>query len=116
MAIVIVKKTFKYFDIRSGTTNALMRREKIVLKAFNQLSYNWEVSRLLVAYFSLVFEDYYFLIAVLKTINLVLLKTKFEYIFCSQNFNQSDNIMHIDGGKVRAYMIYEYYIHRDLAL
>lgn len=40
MAAVIVKKAFKDFDIKSSTTNALLRLDKFTLKAFNKLLHN----------------------------------------------------------------------------
>lgn len=72
------------------------------------------MSELLIASFMFNLLNYYFLIAVVKTINIALLKTKFKLILNSQNFNQLDNIISINSRKIRLYFIYEYYIYYGL--
>lgn len=64
--------------------------------------------------FLLGLPAYYFLIAIVKTINIRWIKIKAELILNSQNFNQLDNIMNVKSGKVRLYSIYEHYTRCDL--
>lgn len=68
---------------------------------FNGLSHDWKVSKALIVSFLLSLPDHYFSIIVIKTINIALLNTKFELILGGQNFNQLDDIVHIDDKKVR---------------
>lgn len=63
------------------------------------LLHNWKVSGLLIASFLLSLPNHYSSIVVVKTINITLLKTKFELILSGLDFNQSDDILHIDGKK-----------------
>lgn len=106
MVIAIVKKAFKNLNIKFGLASMILKLNKFAFKAFNWLSYNWKVSRLLIASFLFNLLNYYFLIAVIKTINIALLKTKFKLILNSQNLNQLDNIIHINSRKVSLYFIY----------
>lgn len=66
--MIIVRNIFEDFDIRSNITNIWRRLDKFALKVFNQLLYNWKVSKLLVVNFLFSFLDNYFLIAVMKLI------------------------------------------------
>ena len=74
--------------------------DKFLLKAFNRLSYNREVSRLLVAGFLLDLPDHYTPNAPIKLINLFVLKTKFPLLISRQNFINTDDIACVNGGKV----------------
>lgn len=60
-----------------------MKQDKFVLKIFNQLLYNWEVSEPLVTCFLLSLLNHYFPTMIMKTINIALLKIKFELILGS---------------------------------
>ena len=51
--------------------------DKFLLKAFNKLSHNREVSRSLVVGFLLDLPNHYILNALVKLINISILKTKF---------------------------------------
>lgn len=115
MAAILNKKAFKDLDIKSGTINILLRLNKFVLKAFNQILYNWEVNELLVASFLLGFLNHHFSIVIVKTINIALLKTKFELILDSQDFNKLNGIMRINGRKIKPGLIYKHYIYCNLA-
>lgn len=79
MAIAIVKKTFENYNKNAILifANYILILDKFALKAFNQLFYHWKVSGLLIASFLLNLLDLYFLKAVVKTININLLKKKF---------------------------------------
>lgn len=114
MARTIVKKTFKNLYIRLDTINASLKLNTFALKAFNCLLHDWKVNRLLVASFLFSFSDYYSLTAIIKTINIALLKIKFELILGGQDFNQLDNIIYVDNRKMRLYLIYKNYIYHSL--
>lgn len=51
----------------------------------------------------------------MKTINITMLKTKFELILDSQNFNWLDNIMCVNSRKIKLWLIYKHYIYYNLA-
>lgn len=51
----------------------------------------------------------------MKTINIALLQAKFLLILNGQSFNQSDDIVRVDGTKVRPCSMYEHYAHRGSA-
>lgn len=91
-----VKKTFEDIDIRFGLDNATSSLDKFALKAFNQLFYDRKVSRSLVDSFLLGLPDHYSPTLVEKTIYIELLKTKFELMPSSQDFNQSDDIVRVN--------------------
>lgn len=78
------------------------------------MSHNREVSGPLVASFLLDLLDHYSPKAVVKTINITLLKSKFLLILSGQNFNQSNDIVCVNGAKVRPCSMYEHYAHRGL--
>lgn len=65
--------------------------------------------------FFLSLPNYYFLIGIVQIIYIMLLKIKFELVLSSKNFNQLDDIMHINDAKVRSCLIYKHYIYCDLA-
>ncbi len=69
----------------------------------------------LVVSYLLNLPDHYSLKAIVKTINIALLQAKFLLILNSQNFNQSDDIVHVDDTKIRPCSMYEYYAHRGSA-
>lgn len=110
--MAIIRKAFKDFDIKSGTTNTLLGLDKLALNAFDWLSHNRKVSRPLVASFFLDLPDHYFPTVVMKTINILLLKTKFDLTLSGQYLNQSDNIIRIYDRKVGPYLMYDDYIYR----
>lgn len=83
IAAVIIKKAYKDLEIRFSLANTISRLDKFSLKAFNQLSYNWNVNWLLVTSFLLGLPDYYFPIAIVKTNNIAFVKTKLEVILSS---------------------------------
>lgn len=101
MAAAIVRKTLKNLDMKSNTTNALLKLDKFILKTFNWLLHNQEVSGLLVASFLLSLSNHYFSKIVVKTIYIVSLKTKCELILGGQNLNQLNDIVCINNKKVR---------------
>lgn len=79
MATTIVRKTFENHDKNSifSPTSYIVRLNKFVLKAFNQLYHNNEINKQLVASFLFDLLNYYFLKVAMKTINIALLKAKF---------------------------------------
>ncbi len=50
----------------------------------------------------------------MKIINIALLQVKFLLILNDKSFNQSDDIICVDGTKIRLCSMYEYYTHCDL--
>lgn len=82
MAKTIVKKAFDKQETQASSDLPYNMQKfiKFVLKAFNRLSYNFKIKDLLVASFFLSFSDYYILPAMIKTINIYILWTKF--FFC----------------------------------
>lgn len=96
MAVAIVRKVFEDLNNRSQTTNNQQRMDKFALKAFNCLSHNWKVGDPLIASFLLGFPNHYSATAPVKTINIAILKIKFQLIVSSQDFNQSDDIVRVD--------------------
>ncbi len=51
----------------------------------------------------------------MKTINIAPLQAKFSLILNGQSFNQSDDIVHVNGTIVQSYSMYEHYTHRGSA-
>lgn len=80
------------------------------------MSQNWEINRKLVASFLFDLSNHNSLQAIIKIINIILLKTKFLLILNSHNFNQSNNIVHVKNTRIRLYIIYKYYAHHDFIL
>ncbi len=117
MAAAIVRKAFDNHDKDStnSSANYTPSLDKFALKAFNRLSHDWEISGPLVASYLLDLPDHYFPKVNIKTINIALLRAKFSLISNSQSFNQSDDIVRIDGTKVQPYSMYKHYIHRGSA-
>ncbi len=113
MATAIVRKVFDDHekDSTNSPANYTPSFNKFTLKAFNQLSHDREIIGPLVASYLLDLPDNNFLKVNMKTINIAFLQAKFSLILNSQSFNQSDNIMHIDGTKVQPYLIYKHYMH-----
>ncbi len=113
MIAAIVRKAFDNYDnnITTGLSNYTPTLDKFVLKAFNRLFQDQEFSGPLVVNYLLNLPDHYFPKAIVKTINIALLQAKFSLILNSQNFNQSDNIMRVDGTKIRLCSMYEHYAH-----
>lgn len=87
IAIVIARKIFKNLYIKLNTINALFKLDKFTHKMFNKLLHDWKISRLLITSFLFGFLNHYFLITIMKTFNIMLLKTNFKLILSGQNFN-----------------------------
>lgn len=115
MATIIIKKAFEDLDIKLGITNVSLKLNKFVLKMLNWLLHNQKINKLLVTSFLFDLPNHYFSIIVMKIINITLLNTKFKVILDGQDFNQSDDIMYINSGKLRLYLIYKHYIYHGLA-
>ena len=111
-----MKKTFKKHDknLTSTSTNYIPTLDKFSLKAFNWLSYKHKVSGPLFASYLFDLPDHYSPKAIVKLININLLKIKFLLILNDKNFNQSNNIVCVNGAKVRMYFIYKHYAHCGL--
>ena len=76
------------------------------------MSHDWEVSRPQVANYLLNLPDHYFLKAIVKIINIALFQAKFLLILNDKSFNQLDDIVCIDGIKIRPYSIDKHYVYR----
>lgn len=87
MGMAINRIIFENLDIRSSITNTLLKLDKFIFKSFNWLLYIQKISRLLVVSFLFNLINHYFIIVVVKTLNIILLKTKFELILSDQDFN-----------------------------
>lgn len=110
MAAAIVKKVFKDQNkLGSKPLSYMPTLVKFLLKAFNSLLHNCEVNKLLVAAFLLDLPNHYTSNALVKSINLSILKTKFPLLIFKQNFNTSNNIAYVNNGKVQSYPIFEHY-------
>lgn len=101
MAVAIVKKAFKDQD-KPGFRLLFytLNLNKFLLKAFNRLSYNCKISRQLVARFLLVLPDHYNSNALIKSINISVLKNKFSLLISGQNFNTTNDVACINGSKI----------------
>lgn len=78
MAIAIRKKTFE--DRNKPGPKPLFYMptlNKFLFKVFNRLSHNCKISRPIVMRFLLVLPDHYISNALIKSINIFVLKTKF---------------------------------------
>ncbi len=117
MAAAIVRKPFDDHEnnITTGPSNYTSTLDQFALKAFNQLTHDREISGPLVASYLLNLLNHYFPKAIVKTINIALLQVKFSLILNSQNFNQSDDIVRVDGTKIRPCSMYKHYAHRGSA-
>lgn len=75
IAVGIVKKTFDDHnkDSTTASTNYIFTLDEFALKVFNQLSYDWEISKPLIASYLINLSDYYFPKINVKTINITLL-------------------------------------------
>ncbi len=114
MAAAIVRKAFNNYDnnITTSPSNYIPTLDKFTFKTFNQLFHDREISGLLVASYLLNLSNHYSPKAIVKTINITLFQAKFSLILNGQSFNQSDDIICVDGTKIRLYLIYEHYAHR----
>ena len=85
IAVVIVKKTFKDQDKPDlGPPSYIQNLNKFLLKAFNRLSHNREVSGPLVVGFLVNLPDYYTPDVLIKSINIFVLKNKFQLLIFGQ--------------------------------
>ncbi len=112
-----MKKAFDNHEnnTMTGSSNYTLTLDKFALKAFNRLSHDREISRRLIASYLLNLFDHCFLKVIAKIINIALLQAKFLLILNDKNFNQSDDIVHVDDTKIRPYSMYERYAHRGSA-
>lgn len=112
MVATIVKKAFDNQD-KLGMRPPFYTStpDKFLLKAFNRLLYNREVSKPLVAEFLLDLPDHYIPNTFIKLINISVLKTKFLLLIFGQNFNTTDSVACVNNSKMRPYSIFEYYYH-----
>lgn len=117
ISVARMRKAFDNHDtnIMIGSSNYTLTFDKYALKAFNQLFHDREISRLLVTSYLLNLPDHYSLKAIIKTINITILQAKLLLILNGKNFNKSDDIVHVDGMKIRPYLMYKHYAHRDSA-
>lgn len=74
----------------------MLNLEKFVLKVFNRLSYNCEVSGLLIAGFLSNLLDYYTPHCLVKTINIFILGMKFILLIFGQNCLNTNDIVRIN--------------------
>ncbi len=113
MTAAIVKKAFDDHDKDSTNSlaNYIPSLDKFTLKVFNQLSPDREISRPLVASYLLDLLDHYSPKVNMKTINIATLRAKFSLILNGQTFNQSDDIVRVDGTKIQPCSIYNHYAH-----
>ena len=79
------------------------------------MSYNRKISGPLVTSYLFDLLDYYSPKIIVKSINMNFLKIKFPLILNGQNFNQSDNIVCVNGAKVKLCFMYKYYAYCSLA-
>lgn len=115
MVVAIVRKAFEDRDKPSpGPPSYTPNLDKFLLKTFNRLSHNYEVSGPLVAGFLSDLLDHYTPDASIKSINFSVLKNKFLLLISKQNFNTTNNIAYVNGGKVPPYSIFKYYFHTGL--
>ena len=115
MATAIVRKAFEDQNKPGfGPLSYMPTLDKFLLKAFNRLSYNCEVNGLLIAEFLLDLLDYYTLNAPVKSTDFFVLKTKFLLLISGQNFNTTNDVAHVNDGKMQSYSIFEHYQHRGL--
>lgn len=82
------------------SANYILTLDKFALKMFNRLFHNRKVCRPLVASYLFDLLEHYFLKVIVKSINIKFLKKKFPLILSGQNFNQSNNIICVNGDKI----------------
>ena len=75
------------------------------------MSHDREISGPLIASYLLNLLDHYSLKAIVKITNIVLLQIKFLLILDGKSFNQSNNIIHVDGIKIRPCSMFKHYAH-----
>lgn len=76
MAVVIVKKTFKYLDkLGARLPFYISNLDTFLLKVLNKLSYNCKVNKSLVVRFLLNLLDYHISYTLVKIFNIFVLKT-----------------------------------------
>ncbi len=112
-----MRKAFDDHDnnITMGPSNYTSTLDKFAVIAFNWLSHDREISEPLVASYLLNLPNHYSMKEIVKTINIALFQVKFLLILNSQNFNQSDDIVRVDGSKIWPCLMYEHYAHRSFA-
>lgn len=108
MAIAIIRNVFEDRDKPgSKPSSYTSNQEKFSLKAFNRLLYNCEICGLLVVEFLFDLLDHYTLNALIKSINIFVLKAKFIMLISRQNFNITNNVIYVNNGKIPSYSIFE---------
>lgn len=115
MAATIIKKAFADQDKPNPKTPFYSPNlDKFLLKAFNRLLRNCKVSGLLVEKFLLDLKVYYTCNALIKSINISMLKTKFSLLISRQNINTINDIAYINNSKIRLYFMFEHYFYSGL--
>lgn len=112
MAVAIIRKALEDQDKPgSGPPSYIPNLDKFLLKAFNRLSHNREVSGLWIAEYLLDLPDQYISDVSIKLMNISVLKNKFRLLISGQNFNTTNDIARVNVDKVTPYSIFEYYFH-----
>lgn len=73
--VIIVKNALNNYDknLTTISSNFIFLFDKFTLKTFNQLSYNYEIKKSLIARYLFSLTDHYFLKVIIKSINIILL-------------------------------------------
>lgn len=115
IATVIIKKIFKNQKKNSFRLSFYsLNIDKFLLKIFNRLSYNYKISKVVIARFLLNIPDYYTLNVLIKSINISILKAKFLLLISKQNFNTTNNVTYINSSKIRLYFMFKHYFYKGL--
>lgn len=89
---------------------------KFSLKVFNRLFHDHKINNLLVTSFLFVFSDHYTPMTIIKTINIHTLQIKFPSLIIGWDFLKNNDIIGVEGGRVRLYSIYKHYFYYDFYL
>ena len=115
MITAIIKKTFENQNkpgLRLLFYTPIL--DTFSLKAFNKLLHDYEVSKPLIARFLWDLPNHYTPNALVKLINISMLKTKFPLLISGQNFNILESIAYVNSIKMQSYSIFEHYHHKSL--
>lgn len=88
--------------------------DKFLLKVFNKFLHNYKVSKLMMTRFLLGLSNLYIPNALIKKINIFILKAKFLLLIFGLYYNTTNDVVYINNRKVRLYLIFRYYSHKDL--